>query len=66
MSETLTCAFGSQWGEKGCGPCPKCQAYGDELEADFWREVFFGRWDADGYTPEDRKAQQRKSGKVSA
>ena len=52
------CAFGAVW---PCGPCRGCIEKADQLEAQFWRAVFFGEYDADGYTPAERKAQQRKA-----
>jgi hypothetical protein len=58
--ETPRCAFGSPCGVHLCGPCRKCLAYADELEAQFWRDVFFGNFDAEGYTPAERAAQRRK------
>ena len=60
MSARLGCYFGSAWGVHGCGPCAKCRAYADELEAQFWRGVFFGEHDAQGYTPNERAAQVKR------
>jgi hypothetical protein len=34
------------------------------MQAEFWRDVFFGRYDRFGYTPADREAQQAR--KVAA
>lgn len=57
MSEKpLTCAFGSPWGPKGCGPCAKCRKEAERMERAFWRGVFFGDWDADGYKRGERRA----------
>lgn len=57
----LTCGFGSPWLVKGCGPCLKCRQEADRMEAQFWRDVFFGKFDESGYTPADRAAQKRKT-----
>lgn len=67
---TLTCAFGAPWGIYGCGTkegesCPKCQAYSDQLQREFDRDVFFGLCDRDGYTPSDRAAQVKRKGKAA-
>lgn len=51
----LTCACGSPWGPKGCGPCKKCLARLDRDCREFERGVFFGEHDADGYKPGERK-----------
>jgi hypothetical protein len=56
----LTCAFGSPWGAKGCGPCEQCQAATAKAVREFWRNVFFGLYDADGYSAADRKAQAKR------
>lgn len=56
----LTCAFGSPWNLNGCGPCLKCQREAARMESQFWRDVFFGRFDADGYTAADRQIQARR------
>jgi hypothetical protein len=39
--------------------CGDCRASQDALIADFWRGVFFGEWDRDGYTPADRRHAAR-------
>jgi hypothetical protein len=39
--------------------CPKCAAESDRLERQFWERVFFGDYDVDGYTPNERKALER-------
>jgi hypothetical protein len=57
VEPVLVCANGSPWGRYGCGPCAKCVTECDRLEAQFWRNVFFGLYDADGYTAADRKRQ---------
>lgn len=41
-------------------PCQGCQVEADELERAFRAGVADGRWDADGYTPAERRQQQRK------
>ena len=56
----VVCGNGSPWGRVGCGPCAACIAEAEALEADFWVAVAAGRWDQDGYTPADRKAQARR------
>jgi hypothetical protein len=56
----LTCAFGSPWGPRGCGPCTGCLAESDRLEAEFARKVAAGVYDVDGYTPADRRAQAKR------
>ena len=55
--EGLTCAFGEPW---WTGPHPLCQQEADRLCAEFDAGVLAGKWDAQGYTPNERKAQQRK------
>jgi len=56
----LTCAFGSRWTARGCGPCRKCRAYADRLDREFAMKVLLGEYDARGYTPRERKARQAK------
>ena len=51
----LACAFGEPWD----GPHPLCDAEADRLEAVFADGVAAGRWDADGYTSAERRAQAR-------
>lgn len=55
----LVCAFGSPWTSKGCGPCRQCLAHAATLNRAFWRDVFFGRFDRDGFTVAERKAQAK-------
>ena len=67
--DRLMCANGSPWGRYGCGTkeqpsCAGCRAEADRMQAEFWRDVFFGRYDRFGYTPADREAQQAR--KVAA
>lgn len=52
----LACVFG----EPMIGPHPRCEAEVDRACAAFKAGVTAGRWDADGYTPQDRKAQERR------
>ena len=52
----LTCAFGEPW----MGPHPLCDAETDRACAEFARLVAAGKYDADGYTPNERKAQQKQ------
>jgi hypothetical protein len=54
----LRCAFGSPWGPKGCGPCKKCLAECERLSAEFWRAVFFGEYDRDGYQLGERSGKR--------
>lgn len=53
------CAFGSPWPHTK--PCRGCAAESARLIAEFWRGVFFGLHDADGYTPADRKVQAARA-----
>jgi hypothetical protein len=57
------CAFGARF---PCGPCRKCQREADRLEAAFWRDVLFGRFDAEGYTLTDRAIQARRKAQPEA
>lgn len=52
----LTCAFGRRW---PCRPCRRCRREADRLEREFWRSVFFGDWDRQGYRPSDRRGGRR-------
>ena len=52
----LTCSFGELW----TGPHPLCEAHAKEMSVAFDRDVAAGIYDAQGYTPNERKAQQRK------
>lgn len=54
------CAFGARF---PCGPCRKCQREADRLEAAFWRDVLFGRWNDRGYKPEEWQAKCEKIAK---
>lgn len=56
MPEQLVCAFGEPW----IGPHPKCAAYADELDRQFDAAVAAGKYDQDGYTPADRRAEQKR------
>jgi len=56
----LTGAFGSKWTAHGCGPCRKCRAESDRNCAAFDRDVFFGLYNARGYTPAEWAEYQRK------
>lgn len=55
----LCCANGEPW----IGPHPLCEAEVDRACAAFDVGVLAGRWDAHGYTPQERKARQRTEGK---
>lgn len=54
----VTCAFGAIW---PCDPCAGCQAESARLSAQFAADVAAGRYDAEGYTPAERRAQARKA-----
>lgn len=57
----LTCANGSRWTARGCGPCRGCVKEAAELARQFAVDRLLGLYDDDGYSPEDRRAQQRRS-----
>jgi hypothetical protein len=40
--------------------CRACAAIADALDAQFQRDVFFGVYNARGYTPEEWAAKQRR------
>lgn len=40
--------------------CRACTVIADELEAEFWRDVFFGRYNERGYTPAEWAAKQHR------
>ena len=63
VAKTPVCYFGSKWGLHGCGPCAKCRRHANEMEASFWRGVFFGEHDQRGYTPTERKSGRRTLGR---
>ena len=42
-------------------PCRKCVAFCEAARANFLRDVFFGHYDRQGYTPADRQAQRREA-----
>lgn len=62
----LTCAHGAPW--YGCGPqrpvghyhCVGCAKEGLRLIREFWQGVSEGRWDEQGYTPSERRAQAKR------
>ena len=57
------CAFGTPF--MTCvraGGCRGCRKHADELEAQFWRDVFFGKFDAQGYSPNERALMERREG----
>ena len=56
--EIPTCAFGTLWPHETCAGC---EAESARLEAEFWRKVAAGEYDEQGYTPAERKLQQRKA-----
>lgn len=54
----LTCAFGTRW--LLCvraGGCRKCRAEVHEGCRRFAMDVLLGKYDLDGYTPNERKLQ---------
>ncbi len=59
------CANGnpSPWmpGYEGPEHCPACPAGVNAAVERFWEAVATGKYDADGYTPAERKAQERRS-----
>lgn len=58
----LTCAFGyPHIGTPPCGGyhCPGCAKQGLKMTREFLQGVEDGRWDEQGYTPSDRRKQER-------
>ena len=55
----LACAFGWPWMGQLFW-CPWCEAEADRLDQEFQAAVARGEMDAQGYTPNDRRAQKRK------
>lgn len=56
----LTCALGEPW----IGDHPLCDAEVDRACREFDAAVIAGIYDAQGYTPNERKAQQKKRDKI--
>lgn len=60
----IDCAFGESgigWrGAGGAHYCHKCLILVAEAVRRFWQDVAAGIYDADGYTPAERKAQANK------
>lgn len=59
----LTCVFGYPWiGHPKAGHyhCIGCANWGLRLERAFQDGVQQGRWDEESYTPNERKAQQKR------
>ena len=56
----MTCSFGTPIVKGSCGPCAKCVAQLDKDCEAFDRDVFFGVYDREGYTPAERKAQAKR------
>lgn len=56
-TDPIVCAYGTPW---PCGPCRHCEAANDQDVADHARDVFFGLYDAEGFTPNERAAMTRK------
>lgn len=52
---SLTCAFGEPW----MGPHPLCEAEVDRACTRFAEAVARGDYDAEGYTPQERKRLSR-------
>lgn len=52
----LACAFCEPWR----GPHPRCAAHSRVLCARFEADVTAGRYNTDGYTPQERAAQTRR------
>ena len=58
---SLVCAFGTAWALHFDGSgCSECAAEGERLEAAFAVAVAQGHYDAEGYTPAERRAQRRR------
>jgi hypothetical protein len=57
----LTCAFGEPW----TGPHPLCAARVEQDRAAFQAAVARGEFDAEGYTPKERKAQAQRTANPS-
>ena len=58
----LTCAFGeSGIGWLGPHHCHRCAAVVAEACAQFDRDVRTGKYDAEGYTPKDRRKQRKRA-----
>ena len=58
----LVCAFGidaTVWWS-GEDHCERCHAQAMAMCAQFDRDVEAGKYDADGFTPNERKAHQRR------
>lgn len=64
--DVVVCAFGSPWGRRGCGPCRKCRAESRRMDRAFARSVFFGEYDANGYTPAEAQARETRDRKAVA
>lgn len=56
-----TCSFGHPF---PCGPCDDCLAETERLSQEFEAAVARGEYDAEGYTPNERKAQARRRTKA--
>jgi ubiquitin len=65
-SARMRCA-NNQTGEGWLGPhhCAECAAEVERQCAQFAADVAAGKYDADGYTPADRRAQQRQKAKTA-
>jgi hypothetical protein len=57
----VVCAFGTPWA-RHVGPpgCAACAAESDRLAAAFAAAVAAGEYDAQGYTPAERRAQRTR------
>jgi hypothetical protein len=51
----LRCAFGRII---PCGPCLGCRSFARRLHQQFERDVFFGKYDREGFTPRDRERRR--------
>lgn len=56
----VTCAFG----EPILGEHPLCDAYFHRITEQYIADVAAGKYDAEGYTPKERRAQQKKAKRV--
>ena len=58
IDPSVTCAFGTpSWPHDECAGC---RDYADELHRQFEADVAAGIYDAEGYTPAERKRQRQR------
>ena len=56
----MMCDSGAGVGWDGPDHCPACHAEADRLCAQFEADVASGQFDAEGFTPKERKAQRKR------